>query len=90
VLQIINQIIKDSTDFQENACLVGLVSTTNILVFMFSCGATVKIFEKLPWDGSNLRFPELSLSVIFKLRKTGIMDEARASLSALVLLLWWV
>ncbi|XP_059445336.1 MAP3K epsilon protein kinase 1-like isoform X2 [Corylus avellana] len=25
VLQIINQIIKDSTDFQENACLVGLI-----------------------------------------------------------------
>jgi hypothetical protein len=26
VLQLINQIIKDNTDFQENACLVGLVS----------------------------------------------------------------
>ncbi|KAF3957686.1 hypothetical protein CMV_017326 [Castanea mollissima] len=25
VLQIINQIIKDNTDFQENACLVGLI-----------------------------------------------------------------
>lgn len=26
VLQIINKIIKDNTDFQENACLIGLVS----------------------------------------------------------------
>jgi hypothetical protein len=28
VLQLINEIIKDNTDFQENACLVGLVSFT--------------------------------------------------------------
>ncbi|KAI4356962.1 hypothetical protein L6164_000939 [Bauhinia variegata] len=27
VLQLINQIIKDNTDFQENACLVGLIPT---------------------------------------------------------------
>ncbi|KAD5317140.1 hypothetical protein E3N88_17086 [Mikania micrantha] len=26
VLQVLNQLIKDNTDFQENACLVGLVS----------------------------------------------------------------
>ncbi|KAF7809361.1 MAP3K epsilon protein kinase 1-like isoform X2 [Senna tora] len=31
VLQLINQIIKDNTDFQENACLVGLVSAIYIL-----------------------------------------------------------
>lgn len=36
VLQIINQIIRDNFDFQENACLVGLVSATNVLFFMFS------------------------------------------------------
>ena len=34
VLQIINQIIKDNTDFQENACLVGLVSCN---AFRFLC-----------------------------------------------------
>lgn len=34
VLQIINQIIKDNTDFQENACHVGLVST-NALKFLY-------------------------------------------------------
>ena len=28
VLQLINEIIKDNTDFQENASLVGLVSLT--------------------------------------------------------------
>lgn len=33
VLQVLNQIIKDNTDFQENACLVGLVSTMYILRF---------------------------------------------------------
>lgn len=27
VLQVLNQIIKDNTDFQENACLVGLIPT---------------------------------------------------------------
>ena len=53
VLQIINQIIKDNTDFQENACLVGLVSTTVIQVFMFSCWTIIKIFEKLSWDSSK-------------------------------------
>ena len=36
VLQIINQIIKDSTDFQENACLIGLVGTTSVPVFIYS------------------------------------------------------
>lgn len=35
VLQIINQIIKDNTDFQENACLVGLVSTNAIRFLCF-------------------------------------------------------
>lgn len=35
MLQIINQLIKDNTDFQENACLVGLVSATCILVLVF-------------------------------------------------------
>ena len=28
VLQLVNEIIKDNTDFQENASLVGLVSLT--------------------------------------------------------------
>ena len=46
MLQIINQIIKDNTDFQENACLVGLVSTTFIQVSMFSCWKIINIFEK--------------------------------------------
>ncbi|KAF8407462.1 hypothetical protein HHK36_006595 [Tetracentron sinense] len=36
VLQIINQIIKDNTDFQENACLVGLVSGSGIDFKMYS------------------------------------------------------
>jgi len=31
VLQLINQIIRDNTDFQENACLVGLVSPMYVL-----------------------------------------------------------
>lgn len=30
VLQVLNQIIKDNTEFQENACLVGLVSVVQI------------------------------------------------------------
>ena len=30
VLQVLNQIIKDNTEFQENACLVGLVSALQI------------------------------------------------------------
>uniref|UniRef100_A0A6N2MG50 Uncharacterized protein n=1 Tax=Salix viminalis TaxID=40686 RepID=A0A6N2MG50_SALVM len=40
VLQLINQIVKDNTDFQENACLVGLVSdcTSKIPVVMSFAG----------------------------------------------------
>lgn len=30
VLQVLNQIIKDNTEVQENACLVGLVSVLQI------------------------------------------------------------
>jgi hypothetical protein len=35
VLQLINEIVKDNTDFLENACLVGLVSPTLHLVADF-------------------------------------------------------
>ncbi|KAF3548606.1 hypothetical protein DY000_02004126 [Brassica cretica] len=34
VLQLINEIIKDNTDFQENACLVGLIVYHITLVFI--------------------------------------------------------
>lgn len=38
VLQLINQIIKDNSGFQENACLIGFVSIMFIQVFAFCSG----------------------------------------------------
>lgn len=35
VLQLINQIIKDNSDFLENACLVGLVRSMLIQILLF-------------------------------------------------------
>lgn len=52
MLQIINQIVKDNADFQENACLIGLVSIVNVLAFMFFCW---KIIRKMPFARSLLR-----------------------------------
>lgn len=37
VLQVLNQIIKDNTEFQENACLVGLVSVVQIYLLLSVC-----------------------------------------------------
>lgn len=31
VLQLINEVVKDNTEFQENACLVGIVSSSILL-----------------------------------------------------------
>lgn len=36
VLQLLNLIIKDNTDFQENACLVGLVSTIYLFIYLYT------------------------------------------------------
>lgn len=40
MLQLINEIIKDNIDFQENACLVGLVSLTWLIIIrsLVYCG----------------------------------------------------
>lgn len=47
VLQIINQIIKDNTDFQENACHVGLVSTNAFNLYWYSVSASLVGSDKV-------------------------------------------
>ncbi|KAL5168945.1 MAP3K epsilon protein kinase 1 [Glycine soja] len=44
VLQLINQIVKDNTDFQENACLVGLSQALQYLIVLERFGWKQLIF----------------------------------------------
>lgn len=47
VLQVLNQIIKDNTEVQENACLVGLVSVLKSKYFsVFARGLTLDMLNK--------------------------------------------
>lgn len=43
VLQLLNEVVKDNTEFQENACLVGLVSSQNssLVCYFLCCGKKI-------------------------------------------------
>lgn len=54
VLQVLNQIIKDNTEFQENACLVGLVSVVQIYLLLSVCIHVVKKSTCYKYSDRNL------------------------------------
>ena len=45
IMRVINQVIQDNQDLQENACLVGLVSTVHILSRMWLFVISVTMYN---------------------------------------------